>query len=412
MAERAESFYDVDADGHPFFENVFVFIHMLREAGLPVSLSQTLDVIHGLSLVDIGSREQVFYTMRCLLVNRHEHLRLFETLFNRFWRGESAPIRQRPPRRRRPAPRTGLTPIMAANSETNPPQDEAIDQTKMYSNLEVLKSKAFARMTPDELDAIRRLMQSMQWKISLRQTRRRVPSRDGDTLHYRRVMRAMVRHGGVPLLLAWQRRKIKQRPLVLIADISGSMEKHSRLLLQFFHSVSHSLQGVECFVFGTRLSRITPQLKLKNVDLALEEAAHEVVDWAGGTRIGACLQTFNREWSRRVLRRGALVLMVSDGWDRGDVSVLRREMRYLQHRCHHLIWLNPLLGSETYQPLVEGMAAALPYIDSFLPCHNLRSLEDIAHYLSTLDEPRRSARARNPFSSPLTRETATTPIGL
>jgi uncharacterized protein with von Willebrand factor type A (vWA) domain len=395
MSDRSEG---SPGDDHPFFENVFIFVHLLRQAGLPVSLSQTLDAIHGLTLVDIGARDQVYHTMRCLLVTHVEHLRLFETLFNRFWRGETTPVRQRPPRRRRPMPRTGLVPIMAVPPQPDMLQTEAVDQTKIYSDLEALKSKAFARMTPEELDAIQRLMQSMQWKISLRQTRRRVPSRAGDMLHYRRVMRSTVRYGGVPIALAWQRRKIKQRPLILIADISGSMEKHSRLLLQFFHSVSHSLPEVESFVFGTRLSRITPQLKLKNIDIALEEAAHEVVDWSGGTRIGACLRAFNHDWSRRVLRRGALVMIVSDGWDRGDVEVLRQEMRYLQHRCHHLIWLNPLLGSETYKPLVEGMAAALPYVDSFLPCHNLHSLEDIARHLATLDDTRPRAHVHHLYS--------------
>ena len=190
------------------------------------------------------------------------------------------------------------------------------------------------------------------------------------------------------------RKKIKQRPVVLIADISGSMEKYSRLILQFFYSLTHSLQRTESFVFGTRLSRITNELRLRNIDRALYEAGQEVVDWAGGTRIGDSLGVFNRRWGKRVLRRGAIVVVVSDGWERGDPGDLRREMRYLQHRCHRLIWLNPHLGHPAYEPLVEGMSAALPFIDEFLPIHNFHSLEQLAERLGAL--PARRSDANRP----------------
>lgn len=370
----------------PFLDNLILFIHLLRQAGLPVSVEQSIDLAKALTLVDIGNREQVYYAARGLLVTRYENLRLFETLFNRFWRVMQSP-RQRhaPTRRRKPQVREGLATLMALKAQQDAPVVEAPDQTKIYSDLEVLRSKAFAQMTAEELDSIKRLMQKMRWQVSLRRTRRRIPNPKGEFLHQRRVMRSAVRHGGVPLYLAWQTRKIKQRPIVLIADISGSMENYSRLILQFFHSLYQNLKDVECFVFGTRLTRLTGQLKLKNIDLALEEAAHEVLDWSGGTRIGESLRTFNHEWSRRALRRGAIVLIVSDGWERGIAALLQQEMRYLRYRCHRIIWLNPLLGEQTYQPLVEGMNAALPYIDDFLPCHNLKSLEELGQVLAGLD---------------------------
>jgi uncharacterized protein with von Willebrand factor type A (vWA) domain len=161
---------------------------------------------------------------------------------------------------------------------------------------------------------------------------------------------------------------------VILADISGSMEKYARLLLQFLYSVAHSLERVECFVFGTRLTRITGQLKVRNIDQAIDQAAHEVADWAGGTRIGASLRDFNRHWGRRVLGRGAVVLLISDGWEQGDPALLADEVRRLQRRCHRLIWVNPLLGRETYQPRVGGMQAVLPHIDDFLPINNFQSL--------------------------------------
>jgi uncharacterized protein with von Willebrand factor type A (vWA) domain len=274
---------------------------------------------------------------------------------------------------------------MAARAKPGDREIEVADKAETFSNMEVLHTKEFSLMTGEELEAVKRLIQAMKWQVSQRLTRRRVPDKQGSSLHLRRLLRAAAKYGGIPLQLSWQRRKIKQRPIILIADISGSMEKYTRLVLQFFYSIAQSLKNVESFVFSTRLTRITPQLRLKNIDIAIADAAREVIDWAGGTRIGDSLRIFNRQWSRRVLRRGVLVIIISDGWERGDVSLLRREMRYLQHRCHRLIWLNPLSGKATYQPRVEGMAAALPYVDDFLPIHNLQSLSELAQHLAALE---------------------------
>jgi hypothetical protein len=273
---------------------------------------------------------------------------------------------------------------MATKARSVDPELDVVDKSATYSDLEILQHKDFSHMTAEELETVKRLMLEMRWNACFRQSRRRVASRNGDSLHMRRIMASAVRHGGVPWALAWQHRKIKQRPLVLIADISGSMEKYSRLVLQFFHSLAHSLKHVECFVFGTRLTSITLQIKLRNIDRAVSEAAAEVVDWAGGTRIGASLASFNRQWGRRALRRGAIVMIISDGWERGEVSDLAAQMRYLQLRCYRLIWLNPLSGKPGYLPQVEGMTAALPFIDDFLPIHNLNSLSALAAHLAAL----------------------------
>jgi len=367
---------------------------MLRRAGLPVSLEQSIEFARALTLVNIGDRDQVYHTARSLLVTRYEHLRLFETIFNRFWQahpadgfapGEKASKASRSLSGQR---RIDIATYMAAKARE---ADEAVDvpdRSQTYSPAERLRRREFSEMTEEELETVKRLIRELQWQVSQRQTRRRIPDSRGSIMDLRRVMRSATKYGGVPLDLSWQRRKIKQRPFVLIADVSGSMEKYARLMLQFFYSVSHSLDQVECFVFGTRLTRITPALKLKNIDRAVDEAAREVVDWSGGTRIGESLRRFNREWSRRVLRRGAIALIVSDGWERGDVDLLKREMRYLHHRCHRLIWLNPLLGKRTYEPLVEGMSAALPYVDDFLPVHNLQSLEALSEHLAALGKRR------------------------
>jgi uncharacterized protein with von Willebrand factor type A (vWA) domain len=380
-------------------ENTLLFTRILRQAGLPVSTEQSWDFARALTMVDIGNRDQVFHAARCLLIMRQDHLRLFETLFNRFWRnhtdglppqGPKNPMAPRPPTRRK---QFSIVAYMAQKARPADQEIEVTDRSRTFSSVEVLQRREFSLMTPEELRAVKHFIQEMRWQMSQRRTRRWTPESSGEKLHLRQAMRSTTKYGGVPLDLFWQSRKVKQRPFVLIADISGSMEKYARLMLQFFYSVSHSFGDVESFVFGTRLTRITPQLKLNNIDRAIDQAAREIVDWSGGTRIGESLGTFNRSWGRRVLRRGAIVLIVSDGWERGDVSELRREMVYLQRRCHRLIWLNPLLGKSTYQPLVEGIAAALPFIDDFLPIHNLQSLTALSKHLAALG-PARSVKPR------------------
>lgn len=373
-----------------FVDNVLAFVQVLRRAGMPVSTTQVMDFSCALKLIDIGQRAQVYYAARGILVSRHEHLRLFDMLFNAFWNQginspgaspQKAPRAPRHDQEQRPA----LVTYMARKAQASDPEVDVADKSGTYSDVELLQRKDFSDMTPEELDAVKRLIQEMRWQAVFRKSRRRVACRRGETLHMRRVIASAVQYGGVPLALSWQTPKIKQRPVILLADISGSMERYSRLVVQFFYSLSHSLKHVECFAFGTRLTRITGQLKLKNIDQAVNEAAAEVVDWSGGTRIGESLATFNRQWSRRVLHRGALVMIVSDGWERGEVDLLRAQMRYLQLRCHRLIWLNPLVGKRDYQPLVEGMAAALPFVDDFLPIHNLQSLSALAAHLATLN---------------------------
>ncbi len=381
----------------PVLANLLLLPRMLRRAGLSVSLDQTLRFTRALEWVDVGRREQVFDTARALLVTRSETLRLFEAVFHSFWRlcrdGDAARP-PRPPRPPRHAARKGLpfdvVTYAAYKARAFSREVETADRSASYSSQEVLQRKDFAAMTAEELERVRRLIDDLRWRASLRRTRRRLAADRGDVIDLRRALKQLGRTGSLPPRPAWRRRKVKPRPTVLIADVSGSMERVSRLVLQLFFSLSHALPGVECFTFGTRLTRITAQLRLKNVDRAIDEAAREVVDFAGGTRIGESLHAFNRRWSRRVLRRGAVVLIISDGWERGDVAVLARQMRALAHRCHRLIWLNPLAGRRGYRPRVEGMAAALPFVDDFLPIHNLESLEQLAAHLRSLP-PRRGA---------------------
>jgi uncharacterized protein with von Willebrand factor type A (vWA) domain len=252
-----------------------------------------------------------------------------------------------------------------------------------YSAQDALRVKDFAEFTDDELREARRIVSEMRWDLGRRRTwrRRRKEGREPDL---RRVARENMRYGGEPLRIPTRGRTSRPRPLVIIADVSGSMERYARMLLHFIYSVAGGDAGqrrVEAFVFATRFTRITGEIARHGVREAATVARH-VPDWGGGTRIGEAVRAFNVHWARRVVSRGAIVLLISDGWDRGDPEVLGREMARLQRSCRRLIWLNPLLGAPGYQPLTRGMQAALGYVDDFLPAHNIDSLETLAAHLN------------------------------
>jgi hypothetical protein len=253
-----------------------------------------------------------------------------------------------------------------------------------YSDRDVSRTKDFAEYTDAEIEDARRSLTLLSWDVGLRRTRRWTPAARGRTLDLRRVARAGTRYGEL-LELPVRARKIRRRPLVLLCDVSGSMERYTRMLLHFVHGLSGLAWRVEAFLFSTRLTRVTREMLRPRAIAAVQAAARYVPDWGGGTRIGDALRTFNTQWGRRVMTRGPVVLLISDGWDRGDPDVLRQEMARLSRSCYRLIWLNPLLGSPNYQPLTRGMQAALPFVDDFLPVHNLASLEALAEHLNRLD---------------------------
>jgi len=386
--------------------NLILFGRLLRGLGLDVNPGRMIDLVHALKHIEVGRKPDFYHAARSLLVHRREDLPLFDQAFELFWRKppeagwvtvELGLLNQRR-RSRRPL----VTPPPLRDSEQTPQEGESHPQsdqppilqvTVTYSDREVLRRKDFSELTGEELTAIKQLMAELVWQLGERRTRRRQPGR-GELLDLRRTVRRNLRYGGEVLIWARREPKFKPRPLVVLADISGSMERYTRLLLHFIYSLTAGLdQPVEAFVFSTRLTRITRQLRDRDVDRALREVSLAVPDWSGGTRIGESLKIFNFEWGRRVLGRGSVVLLISDGWDRGDVDLLRREMARLQRSCRRLTWLNPLLGSPEYEPLTRGMQAALPYVDDFLPVHNLASLEDLAERLTALDE-RRHRRVR------------------
>jgi uncharacterized protein with von Willebrand factor type A (vWA) domain len=270
-----------------------------------------------------------------------------------------------------------------------PPTDRPV-ALRTYSPQETFLQKPFDQFTPSQLEEARALLLRLRWQVALRRVRRTRSTRrpGGQRPDLRASLRRSLRSGGELTRLSWRAPRRKPRPLVILGDISGSMDRYARLLIQFLYAVRRGRRDVEVFVFGTRLTRITPDLAHRDLDEAMRRVAGHVLDWSGGTRIGAVLHAFNRTWARRVLPHGAVTLIVSDGWDRGEADLLAAELARLQRRSFRLIWLSPLLGLPGYQPLTAGIEAALPYIDDFLPAHNLASLTDLAARLAHLEQRR------------------------
>ncbi len=368
----------------PLLSHVVTFGRVLREVGLEVGPGRLQDAVRGLDAVDLTAQDDVYWTLRQTLVSRRDEIELFDRAFAAwFLRAPvSAPLRS--------VPQPEMRSVSVARSEpagAGEEQDDAEgDPLELgASPVELLREKDFAEMTPEEFKRARDLMSAIARLRPQRASRRRMADPRGDRLDIRRLVRRSLRTGGDPLDRPHRARKEVPRKLVVLCDVSGSMEAYTRALLLFLHAVVGSGRGVEAFAFGTRLSRLTPELGTRDPEAALERCTEAVVDWGSGTRIGASLKEFNDVWGRRALSRGAVVVVVSDGWERQDPELVGREMARLARASYAVVWVNPLKGNPEYQPLAGGMRAALPFVDRFLPGHNLRSLEELATVLSGIE---------------------------
>ncbi len=380
--------------------NLLHFARLLRALGLDVPAGRTLDVANALAHVDIGRRSDVYFTLRSLLVHRRQDLAPFDEAFRVFWRpppGDWSPndLRALGERRRFAPPEVEPMAAPAAADDAVPTLTETLGRVApmTYSGSEATRVKDFAQFTEEEIAQAKAIIARFDWDLGTRQTRRWTPGR-GARPDMRRMVRQNLRYGGEPIVIPTRERRLVRRPLVLLCDVSGSMERYTRVLLHFAHSLARGFERVEAFLFATQLTRVTPEIARHGVDVAVTKVQRRVPDWGGGTRIGDALHRFHVDWARRVLGHGPVVLLISDGWDRGEPALVRKEMSRLQRSCHRLIWLNPLLGSPDYLPLTRGMQAALPFVDDFLPVHNLVSLEALAEHLNAL--PTRSARSPIP----------------
>jgi uncharacterized protein with von Willebrand factor type A (vWA) domain len=366
---------------HAVVRHVVVFGRVLREGGIEVGPGRVADALRGLDRVDLARQDDVYWTLRQTLVSRREDLDAFDRAFDAWFLHLPGARRlhelDRPPRRgeRRQGGLPGPGPEI----------DGGELEVGAWSSDEVLRTRDFASMSAEEFARARSLIRSIALDRPRRRTHRFRANRRGATLDVRSLVRASLATGGDPVVRTFRSRGTAPRKLVLLLDVSASMESYSRALLLYLHAARGSGRGVETFAFGTRLTRLTAELATRDPDAALAAAAARVLDWAGGTRIGLSLKAYNDDWGRRALTRGAVVVLLSDGCERGDPSLLRDEMGRLARQAFAVVWVNPLKAHPDYEPLTAGMAAALPYVDRLSSGHDVASLETLGTVLRGIE---------------------------
>lgn len=370
------------------FVELFVdFGNHLREAGLPIGSDDVMAMCSSIALLDPTDILDVYWAGRCSLVSRRDHIPVYDNVFRMFFLDEKPTAPDDPRTKMKPSDNAQSV-LQIPDAESERPGsggEEEIQLGYMASPADVWRNKDFSECTPEELASLRRIMSSIRLTPPRRHTRRRVAARRGRTIHMRRMVRETMRRQGDPETIIHAERRLRERPVILLLDVSGSMSDYSRNLLQFAYSARRAAGRVEVFCFGTRLTRITRQLDRRRPDEAMAEAASKVFDWDGGTRIGDSLAAFVRGYARRGLTRGGIVVICSDGLDRGDPEVLANAMESLSRLSHRIVWMNPHRGdSLDYQPSSLGMMVAEPHIDSIVSGHNLRSLEEFARELPSI----------------------------
>jgi uncharacterized protein with von Willebrand factor type A (vWA) domain len=399
MAEPVSPEAVVDASGGRLLTNLMYFARTLRAAGLPIGPGKVLAAAEAVRTVGITNREDFYWTLHAVFVNRRDQRELFDQAFHIFWRNPQLlekmlsllmPDMAAPEQERGEEMMRRLAEAMHPGNQGDAEDREEeieFDATMTFSDREMLREMDFEKMSLDEVSRAKSAIKRMRLPEMAVATRRFKPDANGARADMRATLRASLRAGGL-LALRRKSRRERQPPLVILCDISGSMQRYSRLFLHFMHAVTNDRDRVFTFLFGTRLTNVTRFLRYKDVDVALDKVTEAVEDWSGGTRIGQCLAEFNRIWSRRVLGQGGIVIFISDGLDRDAGEGLEKEIERLHKSCRRLIWLNPLLRYEAFEPKSLGMRAILPHVDEFRPVHNLASLDDLAAQLSR-PQPRR-----------------------
>ncbi|MFQ5691744.1 MAG: VWA domain-containing protein [Nitrospinota bacterium] len=402
-----------------FAKNLLAFCRALRGHQVKVTTGKVLDLYKSLKFIDLTRKEDFRAAARSNLISSYEELKIFDELFDEFWGIEQeadatpdgldscGPEGEPPPfedGQGEDGEETGQEGdeegaegegegeqeeefFLMEEEDENPEGEEGApsadeDNLPSYSPHEVLAVKDFGSIKGDEIEAMRKLIAELAPKLATRLSRRKTATPRKKLIDMRRTIRKNLRYGGEIVRLFHRKQKIKKNDVVLLCDVSGSMDAYSQFLVQFIYSLQAELKNIETAVFSTRLTIATPYLKEKDLHKALARLSEKVHDWSGGTNIGGCLKTFNERWGGMMVSKRTIVIIISDGWDRGEIEVLDRELRRLQSRARRLIWLNPLLGSPGYKPIDRGMRTALPDLDQFLPAHNLNALTDLAETIS------------------------------
>ena len=375
-----------DTGRAPLVGMLAAFSRELRAAGLAVGSGDILDYCSAMGTLDPSDLLDLYWAGRATLVTRRDSIPVYDQVFRRFFLGDGDPVRDALLLKAQVTAQAEAVLEIPAADRDDLAQEQEATLGLMASDAEALRHKAFAASTPEELAAVRRIMARIRLTPPRRRTRRTQRAPSGRAPDLRRTVRESLRMHGEPAELFWRRRRVRLRPLILILDVSGSMADYSRHLLQFAHTARHAAAKVEVFCFGTRLTRITRQLNHRQIDNALDEAARTVVDWEGGTRIGQSLDTFVKKHARTGMCRGGVVVICSDGLDRGDPEVLANAMERLKRLSHRIVWLNPHKGDDRdFRPSTLGMMVAAPHIDLLLSGHDLASLEELAGLLPALN---------------------------
>ncbi|MCH7699325.1 MAG: VWA domain-containing protein [Chloroflexi bacterium] len=367
--------------------NLVQFAALLKAAEVAVTTTQLIAAGQALGEIDFARRGDVREALASTMLTQVEDRAVFDELFDRYWnlpRPEDDGPRPEPASLEPGKQKLGIAELVDVAYVRGTPVSSQERPPRSYSAEEVFVEKDFATYRDDEVRAARRYLRRLAPKLATATTRRRRAARTGTELDLRRSLRRAWMTDGEVLKLLRKRRRVRRLNLVLLCDVSGSMDVYSRFLTQFVYGLQAELRRVSTFVFSTRLFDVTAMLKARSFEEALDRIRRHVDGWSGGTRIGGCLAEFNRTYGRERIGPRTAVIIISDGWDRGDVDQLRREMRLLKRRAFKVLWLNPLLGAKDYLPVAQGMAAAMPSIDAFLPVHNLASLSRVGRELMSL----------------------------
>ncbi|MGC2823483.1 MAG: VWA domain-containing protein [Pseudolabrys sp.] len=374
-------------------ENILYFARALRAAGIPVGPGAVIDALEALSVARVGTRDDFYWTLHAVFVKRHEHTVLFDQAFRIFFRKRGyiekmiasmlPEIMPSVPK----APSPGAQRIQEAlfselNEREQNKSEVEIDARLSVSDRELLQKKDFAQMSAMEIAAAREAIARLTLPLDLVRTRRLTPTRRGHLVDIRRTLRASMKAGGAVIDLKYLGPRVKEPPIVALLDISGSMSEYTRLFLHFLHAVTDVRKRVTTFLFGTRLTNVTRAIRQRDPDEALAACSANVADWSGGTRIASSLHAFNKQWARRVLTQGAVVLLITDGLERDADGMLDFEMDRLHRSCRRLIWLNPLLRFAGFEARAKGVQTMLPHIDELRPIHNLESMAELVRALS------------------------------
>ncbi len=368
---------------------VVAFSRLLHRAGVEVNSGNLIDLCQSFQFIDVSSRQDFYAASRATLVSRFDDLDTFDQAFQAFWENPIQSVETEVSDEEGGDQDLDLLDelneqVETVDSSEQDPDTDGESEEVGYSPDEALMHKDLAAMSDKEIEQARKVIAQIVNIIANRRSRRRVPEKKGVEIDFRRTWRKNALYGRDGINLARRRRRIKKTKLMLLCDVSGSMDCYSQFLIQLIYALKREIRDVEVGVFSTRMTPISRMLKTKGVEESLHEVSDQVHDWAGGTDIGGCLREFNDQFARDMLRSKTVMIVVSDGWDRGDADLMRQEMERLRRRTHKLLWLNPLLGSPGYQPLCLGMKTALPYLDYFLPAHNLDSLIQLAKTLRSV----------------------------